>query len=90
MPTLQLNREKSGIIQLKMYKDITNFSLAMLSVKLITYTMVVEAVFFFWGGGSFGSVSKTTRQRMGDRFFPLVTISQPGWLCGTVTYPNGQ
>jgi len=44
----------------------TKFSLAMLSLKLITYTMVVEALFFF---GNVGSVSKTTCQRMGDRFF---------------------
>jgi len=46
MPTLQLSREKSYIGQLKIYNDITNLSLAMLSVKLITYTIVAEEHLF--------------------------------------------
>jgi hypothetical protein len=46
MPTLQLSRGKSYIGQLKIYNDITNLSLAMLSVKLITYTIVAEEHLF--------------------------------------------
>ena len=79
MPTLQLNREKSGIIQLKMYKDITNFSLAMLSVKLITYTMVVEAVFFFGGGAVLAqSVKQLVNAWATDFFLSLPYRNQAG------------
>ena len=41
----------------------------MLNVKLITYTTVVEALFFF---GNVGSFTKTICQRIGDRFFLLL------------------